>query len=691
MEKQEFAGNSLSIGWQILVGFFLLMLFLIVLALIDINKDVGQNKRGRVKVKAIQEELVAMEKKIEKLKTKHASSNVYFLEQRLTNLQKELKDLRKEIIYNRNFLLKQKNLQKISPLENHTKEPPKDLPRIWLKRGEPYSLQEDPYFENLPRGTLDDQSIVIRIGADEKGFNPILENTAEVSAWQTYYVNDTLAQQHWKDPSKWAPHLAIRIEVSEDNREFTIYLRKGVYWHSPPEKLNTPRYDWLKKQHEITSHDFFFTYTTIINREVLSYRRSVYKDIESFQVIDKYTFSIRWKSSLYTNLAYTFKLFPLPEFIYSYDRNGDKIPASRFAKKFRKHWYNRKMMGCGPYKFSEYVPNQHLKLERNEDYYGYKPAIKHVKFVIIQDEDLAYQKLKSKEVDLIPRLSAKIYRNDIYSLNSQSPFYQNKLDYQLYLVMAHYDVKWNNRHPIFRDKMVRRAMSYALNRKQILKKMFMGLGVITIGAIPPSSIYYNHNIKPYDFNLKLAHKILIERGWRDEDGDGILEKVIDGERRDFEFFLDHSKKKKYSDMYNLYSQDLRKIGVKLKVRSLNWPSLVKKLEDKNFDAIHVGWLEEMPLDFYPVWHSSNAEISKSSNHIQFRNVEVDSICQKMRESMEFEERKKLATRIQEIWHDEQPYTFLFFIKDVAAYNSRLKNCFIRKYPPHILIHPYYVK
>lgn len=566
-------------------------------------------------------------------------------------------------------------------------------PQRWLNRGKPYPLREDPYFQNLSRGTKKKQSLVVRVSSDEKGFNRVRENSAQVSEWHNYYVNDLLAKRHWGHSSKWSPQLAIRVEISDDNKEFTVYLRRGVRWHEPQVDWNNPRYQWLKGDHYVTSHDFYFAYTTIMNKQVNSaFMRPYYEDIESFEIIDDYTFVIRWKKTLFTNTPYTLELFPVAEFLYSRDEFGNKFPEETFAQEFNEHWYNDRMIGCGPYKFKDHKQDQYTEFVRNEDYFGYKPAIERVRFVVVKDNNTAYIKIKGQELNLIQRLEENVYRDDIFRKNPKSPFQQGKLVAQIYPRMVYYHIKWNNAHPIFRDKMVRRAMTHAFNREGVLKNICMGLGYVATGGVARTNIHYNKNIQPYAYDLQKAQQILLKQGWKDEDGDGILEKTIDGVKTNFEFALHYfGSYPVYRDMYGIYREDLLKIGVKMTPRGEDWPLIQKRYEDKDFDAIHGVWLTAIPLDFYQIWHSKGADEPKSSNSIRYKNAEVDDICQKMREAIEVEERIKLAHRIQEIWHDEQPYTFLFFRKGVAAFTNDVANRYIRTLRPHILIHPYYVK
>jgi peptide/nickel transport system substrate-binding protein len=344
--------------------------------------------------------------------------------------------------------------------------------------------------------------------------------------------------------------------------------------------------------------------------------------------------------------------------------------------------------------FSKHQAGEYVEFVRNEDYYGYQPSIQKIRFSIIKDHDTAFQKLQQGEIDIIPQMSETIYYKLTAKKNGLFTKEKVKIPVEVYPRALYHHIKWNNSHVIFQSKRVRQAMTYALDRPGILKDIFMNLGTLTIADIPPDFNYYNRNLKIYPYDLKLASDLLDQEEWRDQDGDKIREKFIKGKKVQFSFTLYYPKRKDDSlvKMYLKYTEDLQKIGVKMTAQEIEWDEVLKRYDTKEFEAIYGGWLTDIPLvDFSQVWHSKFANQLYSCNQIYFKNAEIDSICQKMRESTVLEERIKHAYRVQEILHEEQPYTFLFFVKGVAAFHPKVQNRIIRKIRPYILVHPYYLK
>src|SRR5262249_49694940 len=120
----------------------------------------------------------------------------------------------------------------------------------------------------------------------------------------------------------------------------------------------------------------------------------------------------------------------------------------------------------------------------------------------------------------------------------------------------------------FADKRVRRAMTLALNRRQIIDSVFVGLGQLSTGPYLPGSPYNDPSVTPIPYDLEAAKKLLAEAGWSDSDGDGILEKQLPGEakRVPFEFtLLIYASSKEWGALANIFRDDLLKIGVKMNI------------------------------------------------------------------------------------------------------------------------------
>ncbi|EKD59313.1 MAG: hypothetical protein ACD_55C00078G0001, partial [uncultured bacterium] len=117
---------------------------------------------------------------------------------------------------------------------------------------------------------------------------------------------------------------------------------------------------------------------------------------------------------------------------------------------------------------------------------------------------------------------------------------------------------------------------------------------------------------------------------------------------------------------------LRKVGIDVKIRVLEWASLLTNFIDKrNFDALIMGWTIPQDPDLFDVWHSSKTG-PKELNFVGFKNDEVDRLIEEGRRTFDQEKRRRCYWRIQEILAEEQPYTFLYVPDALPAVSARFR-------------------
>jgi len=229
------------------------------------------------------------------------------------------------------------------------------------------------------------------------------------------------------------------------------------------------------------------------------------------------------------------------------------------------------------------------------------------------------------------------------------------------------------RRPLFSDKLVRRAMTMLVDRDTILNTILFGLGKVVTGPAYIYSPYYDSDIKPWPYNPNAAKQLLDQAGWSDHDGDGIRDK--NGMPFKFEFLI--SSGSVFADQLGtILQRELAKAEIKMEVRKLEWATFLKMVDDRNFDAVTLGWSLGVETDPYQLWHSS--QIEKGSNFVGFSNPEADAIIVKNRRTFDVNERIRLMKRFHAILHDEQPYTFLFCSPSLVAINKRFENVKVHK-------------
>jgi peptide/nickel transport system substrate-binding protein/microcin C transport system substrate-binding protein len=159
------------------------------------------------------------------------------------------------------------------------------------------------------------------------------------------------------------------------------------------------------------------------------------------------------------------------------------------------------------------------------------------------------------------------------------------------------------------------------------------------------------------FDLKKGSELLAKAGWKDSDKDGILDKTIKGKKTDLRFSLIYANKE-VEKYFTLYKEDLKKAGVELDLKYLEWNSFLKLLDEGNFDAAALAWSGTFEWDPKQIWHSSNA-IPGGSNFIAYKNQEVDKLIDQARMDPDKKKRMEKLHRVYELIAEDAPYAWLF--------------------------------
>lgn len=576
--------------------------------------------------------------------------------------------------------------------------------REWLHPERENLLEPHDFEITLPEAYRNGR-LVRHYGSDPKGFNVMIENAAELQSMVWAYVGTQLADRMaWTDPDRWYGRVAERVTANEDYTEFTITLKRGIQWHRPSGvDLGDPRYAWLRERRELTARDLAFSLEILKHPQVENgFMKNYYEDLESWEVVDDYTLVVHWKKPFYGALESTLAFPILPEFFYSRNEDGEPFPQETLGLRFNQHWYNNKgVIGTGPYRFASYEPGVEIRLERNEDYYGELPAIEELVYPIYTDPNLTLLKLKAHEED-VGGLRASHYRDEILRWQEvpperrpqDNPFANGDIEHRKYIGMVYYYLGWNADKPLFADARVRRAMTLAFNRQGIIDHVYEGLGRVATGPFFALSPYNDPTIEPLPFDLGRAGELLAEAGFEDTDGDGLIDKDLDGDgdREEFEFtLLTYGSSPEYSTMANIFKEDLLDIGVRMNVEAVEWSLMQKRMDEKQFDAYTGGWGLGWDPDPFQLWHSSQADVPKGSNRVGFRNEEADRIIEELRRTFDKDERIRLLRRFHAILHEEQPYTFFRVPEGVFCWWDNVKRVEFAKVRPHTLSLPWWVE
>ena len=460
---------------------------------------------------------------------------------------------------------------------------------------------------------------------DASYLNPILAQDSASSEINGFVFNGLI--KYDRNLQGFVGDLAESWKVKEGPEpEITFFLRKGVLWHDGK---------------EFTAEDVKFTYDKIMDEKTNTVRRSEYELVKKAEVLDPYTFKVTYRQPFSPGLS-TWGMGILPKHLLE---NQD-INTTLF---------NRRPIGTGPFRFVEWITDERITVEANPKYFEGKPYLERIIYRIIPETSLTEMELLTGGIDSYSVWPFQFQRmKEVPFLNVYS---QPSLGYTY--------IGYNLKNPLFQDKRVRQALTYAINREEIVQYVLYGLGVVANGPFPPQFWYSNPNVKPLPYDPGKARQLLAEVGWK-ANRDGILEK--DGKPFRFKL-ITNSGNETRRDVGVLVQRALKEIGIDVTFEFYEWSVFLKNfINVKAFDACILGWSLSPDPDAYQIWHSS--QIEKGFNFVSYRNPEVDRLWEDGRREYDIEKRKVIYWRINELMAEDQPYTFLYVPLGITALQKK---------------------
>jgi ABC-type transport system substrate-binding protein len=553
------------------------------------------------------------------------------------------------------------------------------------------SPQEDP--PRPPDDEIDfDAQFQSQIPVEPKGLNIYTSDRDRYVAVDLgFYVYPPLAERKNGAKDEWKPALAEQVEVSPDRTEFYIYLRPGVYWHRPPLDLTNPKYAWMKGRHEVTSADVVFTLQMILDeRADTDSIRSEFEDIVEYEAVDKYTVRVKWKEpNFYATGALLGDIQTIPRWIFAYEEDGSPIDEASLGQRFARHWFSKMMCGCGPYRFKEYKQSDYILLERNEDYWGRRPAFKTIFYKLaLQDDEPRYNTFMTRNEEgrrdqHIYPVSPIRWDREVLNPDADTPLTDMEQVYIFqYQRMMYAYTGWACRGKFFDDPRVRRAMTHAANRASWMHDILNDIAIVPTGPAFTESPEHDPSVEMWPYDLDEASRLLAEAGWEDRDDNGVREKEIEGETIEFRFRMVQTPGSPAIDaMFSDWQNSLRKIGVIVTPLTVEWNEFLKRIRDREFDAYAGAWFHGDDFNPESIFHSKQIEIPGSQNYVEFGDPRADEIIEALKTEFDLEKRYELAHELHAIFHELQPYTNMWSWRNPIAHDSHIGGMTTRNFSP----------
>ncbi|HEX2185256.1 MAG TPA: ABC transporter substrate-binding protein, partial [Chloroflexota bacterium] len=331
------------------------------------------------------------------------------------------------------------------------------------------------------------------------------------------------------------------------------------------------------------------------------------------------------------------------------------------------HAFNRNPVGSGPFRFTEWRPGQSLTLDANPQFpagLGGRPNLDRVVWRVVPEATTMATELISGTADVIGYTLLPDQAQQIRQQQGQGVELRHHPSREFTFIA------WNNNHELFRDPAVRRALTMAVNREQIIDALLQGFAVPAHGMIPPWSPMYT-DIGALPFDAAQARQLLQQAGWTDSNGDRILDKG----GRPFRFvLLVNSANRLHQDMATVIQQQLAAVGVGVEVRTQEFQSMLQQYKARNYEAVIANWsLDTFKVDPTPLFSCAQARIENSANRTGYCNPQADALMQQGLRTTDQAQARQIWERFSRLLQQDQPLTFLYWTEDLAGVGPRLRN------------------
>ncbi|MNU77411.1 Oligopeptide-binding protein AppA precursor [compost metagenome] len=440
------------------------------------------------------------------------------------------------------------------------------------------------------------------------------------------------------------PELAEKWDISADNLTITYHLRKDLkFSDGSPVTADDVAFTWT------ILHDKAYAGDTPIDivhvKGGADYKAGKASTVSGIKVIDPLTISVTLDQPNATALT---------------TLGGPVLSKAYYGKdyKFGQLDYIKKLylapVGTGPYKLEKFIPGQEVRFVANEYYYKGKPKTEH--FIYKTSEGDTWQYLETGEIDFA---SFSATQENIDKLKGLG--FVNVIPYTP-SVYGYLQV--NLEHEQLKDKKVRQAITYGLDRKSIYVDAAQGAGeVANIPSSPISWAYTQDGINPYQYDPEKAKQLLDEAGWK-VGASGIREK--DGKKLTLHYL---GFKSKNTDIFiPIAKENFQAIGIDFQPEVFaDFNALVSKVESKDYDlaSFSTSMLND-PSDGLAMF-LPNGDVKG------YDNPKFIELYNKALATSDIEARKKTYKEIFQLLNDELPVIFTNYKKTVYGYNGRIEN------------------
>lgn len=453
---------------------------------------------------------------------------------------------------------------------------------------------------------------------------------------------------------------------------------------------------WDDTGEPITGEDVDFTLRLMKAPGTAASGRSLYFDYIKDIKIDesnKKKFTLYCKPYMIMESALTGMMI-MPKHIYDPEHILDDFSVSdltikkvellknselkRYARFFNEIDFQKNIVvGSGPYLLDSWEDKQKVTLKLKENWWAnnvengnswLKAYPKKLVYKTIPDVNTAVSALKVEELDVMQKIDPRKFVEELRKDSNFINTFHHGTPSQF--VYSYFGMKMED--PKLADVKTRKALRHLMDTEEYSERVFFGLGERVSTFIHPSKKQFiNEKLVLPEYNVEKAKTLLAEVGWTDSNQDGILDKMINGQRVDFKIEVLYPKVANTSEEgVLLFKNTCEAAGVKIIPVGLDFKVMLDKLQARDFEMYFGLWQAAVvESDPSQLWHTNS--IGNAQNYPGFGNAESDKILEALVVELSEEKRAILYKELQQMIDDEAPYIFLLAVRNRVAVHKRI--------------------
>ena len=474
--------------------------------------------------------------------------------------------------------------------------------------------------------------------------NPLYANLNSVDADITKLVFSSLFT---RDRNGYlANDLVESYQLSPDQKTYTFKLIKGVKWHNGD---------------DLTADDVIFTIETIQDPAFHSPLRMQLAGVEA-KKIDDLSFSLTLPESYAPFIeSLTFGIEP--------KNLWEEISASSVTLAS----LNLSPIGSGPYQFTSLSKDKSgairsYTLAANKNYYKKVPFIDKIVFKFFGSQEEIVQSLNSGQIDGASYLTG----DDLKDVTAKNSYNFNRLEIPENTALF---FNLRNKEEAYSDLKVRQALALAIDKKDLINKIF-GENVSLINSpINNASFGYSKDVVEYNYNLTEAKRLLTEAGWElkaSSTASSTPSSILTKNGKLMEIKLTVADSPEDIKTVEFISAAWQELGIKVTLETVDKNDIQNQvLRPKDYSVLLYSWLVGVDPDPYLMWHSSQVG-EKGMNLSGYNNNRVDKLLEEARLNSNPETRKNSYAEFQKLVTTELPAIFLYSPRYIYALNKEIK-------------------